>query len=96
MSIGALIAIISACTGPIITALVYMYKQREGTQKEIINLTKTFIEASAANRQAFIEHSSSNKQVLENTTNALNELRTCIKELPDQIMLHTAARRNGD
>lgn len=82
MSIGALIGIIAAIVGPIIGALVYMYKQRENTQKDILNLTKTFTESTMGHRQ-----------VLENNTTALNEVRNVIKELPDQIMLHAAASR---
>ena len=82
LSIGALIGIIAAVAGPIVTALVYMYKQRENTQKDILTLTKTFTESTM-----------SHKQVLENNTNALNEVKNVIKELPDQIMLHAAASR---
>lgn len=82
MSIGALIGIISSIVGPIIVALVYMYKQRENTQKDILSLTKTFTESTM-----------SHKQVLENNTNALNEVKTVIKELPDQIMLHALAAK---
>lgn len=84
LSIGAIIAIIAAVAGPLTTALVYMYKQRENTQKEMINLTKSFTESMM-----------SHKQVLENNTNALNEVRTVIKELPEQIMLHNAASQKG-
>jgi hypothetical protein len=82
MSITALVGLISLIVGPIIAALVYMYKQRENTQKEILSLTKTFTESTM-----------SHKQVLENNTSALNEVKTVIKELPDQIMLHAAAAR---
>ncbi len=86
MSIGALIGIIAAVAGPITTALVYMYKQREGTQRELVNLTKTFIEDNMRAKLVI-------EKTLENNTNALNEVRTVIKELPEQINLHVAARK---
>lgn len=88
LSVQAIILVVGAIASPLCGVIIFLFKFYESRRKEdkteMINLTKSFTESMM-----------SHKQVLENNTSALNEVRTVIKELPEQIMLHNAASQKG-
>ena len=63
LNLNQLLAIIGAIVVPVVTALVFVYKRGESKSKEIVTLTKSFVEVTK-------DHS----KALENNTEVIKKL----------------------
>lgn len=91
MSIQVLIGIIAGIVGPILTALVYLYKQREADRKEQDARRESDKKETLELTKSFIECQNNQTRALENNNRVIDRTNLVMEKIQDHLML-TAAK----
>lgn len=93
MTIGALLAIFGAVLGPVITAMVYMYKQRETDRREQDSRREEDKKETLELTRSFIECQNNQVKALENNNRVIDRTNAVMEKIQDHLMINAAKAR---